>query len=83
MFFIGNGLTGDTAAGDLGGQVQQFVVPAGATRLFLGTSDGYEWNNNGGAFNVTVAAVPEAAAVLMGLSGVLTVLLAGRRRRGI
>jgi len=35
-FFIGDGLTGTGS-----GSPQTFVVPAGATRLFLGTSDGF------------------------------------------
>lgn len=53
-FFIGDGLTGNGT-----GAVQTFVVPAGATRLFLGTSDGFGWFNNSGSFAVTVtAAVP-------------------------
>jgi Putative Flp pilus-assembly TadE/G-like len=47
IFFIGDGRTSD-------GQVQQFIPPAGATRLFLATWDGYEWNNNVGSFNATV-----------------------------
>jgi hypothetical protein len=29
-------------------------VPAGAARLFLGSMDGYDWNNNFGAFAVTI-----------------------------
>ncbi|MGE5172089.1 MAG: hypothetical protein ACM3JC_17135 [Rudaea sp.] len=49
-FFIGDGLTGTGT-----GSVQTFVVPAGATRLFLGTSDGFGWFNNSGSFSVTVA----------------------------
>jgi hypothetical protein len=49
-FFIGDGLTGTGS-----GTVQTFVVPAGATRLFLGTSDGFGWANNSGAFTVTPA----------------------------
>lgn len=63
-FFIGNGLTAGLV-------VQQFIIPAGATRLFLGPMDGYEWNNNTGGFRVTVdeAAVPEPATCsLMGLA---------------
>ena len=47
MFFIGDGRNSD-------GVVQQFIPPAGATRLYLGTWDGYEWNNNIGSFSVTV-----------------------------
>jgi hypothetical protein len=47
-FFIGDGRTGTGS-----GTVQTFVVPAGATRLFLGTSDGFGWFNNTGSFTVT------------------------------
>ncbi len=49
IFFIGDGLTG---TGD--GTRQLFVVPAGATRLFLGTSDGFGWFNNTGEFSVSI-----------------------------
>lgn len=48
VFFIGDGVT-DSAIS------QRFVVPAGATRLFLGPMDGYEWNNNDGSFEVDVS----------------------------
>jgi hypothetical protein len=61
-FFIGDGLTGTGS-----GATQSFVIPAGATRLFLGTSDGVGWFNNSGSFAVTVTAVaapPPAAAPL-------------------
>jgi len=50
-FFIGDGRTGNGT-----GTVQTFVVPAGATQLFLGTSDGFGWFNNSGSFAVTVTA---------------------------
>lgn len=50
VFFIGDGLTGTGS-----GSAQTFVVPAGATRLFLGVSDGVGWFNNSGSFSVTVA----------------------------
>ena len=46
VFFIGDGRRDN-------GAVQQFVVPAGATRLFIGTMDQYEWNNNVGSYTVT------------------------------
>lgn len=46
-FFIGDGRTS-------GGVIQKFTVPVGATRLFIGTMDRYEWNNNNGSFDVTV-----------------------------
>jgi hypothetical protein len=47
VFFIGNGLTS-------GSVVQGFVVPSGATRLFLGTLDGSGWYNNTGSFSMTI-----------------------------
>lgn len=46
-FFIGDGLRED------GATVQVFIVPAGATRLFLGVCDGFGWNNNVGSFQCT------------------------------
>ena len=53
VFFIGDGLTGNGT-----GAVQSFIVPAGATRLFLGTEDGFGWFNNSGSFSVTITATP-------------------------
>ena len=50
VFFIGDGLTGNGT-----GTAQTFVVPAGATALYLGTSDGFGWSNNTGSFAVTIA----------------------------
>jgi hypothetical protein len=44
-FYIGDGKTSS-------GSVQTFVVPASATRFYLGIMDGYEWNNNVGSFSV-------------------------------
>lgn len=46
VFFIGDGRRSS-------GEVQRFVVPQGATRMFLGTMDGWEWSNNTGGFNVS------------------------------
>jgi hypothetical protein len=66
VFFIGDGLTGRGS-----GNAQKFIVPAGATRLFLGTTDGIGWLTNFGAFGVQVSgggggggAAAIAAAVL-------------------
>jgi hypothetical protein len=53
VFFIGRGTTPS-------GEVRRYVIPTGATRLFLGTMDGYEWNNNSGAFSV-IATVERTA----------------------
>jgi Flp pilus assembly protein TadG len=40
IFFIGDGLNNDKNVR------QQFIVPQGATRLYIATWDHYEWNNN-------------------------------------
>ena len=50
-FYIGTGMTS-------GGVVQKFVVPAGATRLFLANWDGYQWWNDTGSFSGNVAVTP-------------------------
>ena len=71
VFFIGDGLTGTGS-----GATQEFFIPAGATRLFLGTMDGFEWSNNLGSFDVTV---PEPSALLLFPFG-LTVMGLIRRR---
>jgi hypothetical protein len=47
-FFIGDGLRVE------GITLQEFEVPAGATRLFLGVADPDAWASNGGAFDATV-----------------------------
>jgi Concanavalin A-like lectin/glucanases superfamily len=58
-FFIGDGLTGDGS-----GSVQQFMVPAGATRLFLGFADACSYHgppscygDNLGSFTATFTIV--------------------------
>lgn len=48
IFFIGDGKTSS-------GAQQKIFIPEHASRLFLGTMDGVEWNNNNGAFNVTIS----------------------------
>ena len=57
VFFIGDGLTGTGT-----GAVQNFIVPTGATRLFLAPFDSTT-NNNIGSFSVTVQAVPEPSTI--------------------
>jgi hypothetical protein len=47
IFFIGDGKNS-------AGARQQFIVPKGATRLYLATWDFYEWNNNFGSRNIRV-----------------------------
>lgn len=48
VFYLGNGQTST-------GVQQQIVVPAGATRFFLGTMDGWEWSNNVGGYTATIS----------------------------
>jgi hypothetical protein len=48
VFFIGSGRNGR-------GVPRRYLVPAKATRLYLGVMDGYEWNNNSGSFTVSVS----------------------------
>jgi Flp pilus assembly protein TadG len=50
VFFIGAGVNSD-------GELQQFTIPQGATRLFLCTMDAYQWNNNVGSYSTTVVTV--------------------------
>jgi hypothetical protein len=72
VFFMGDGLTSGNIA-------QTIIAPVGATRLFLGTMDGYGWANNSGSFDVTLEAVPEPTTLLFLGSSLLG--LFGFRRR--
>lgn len=47
-FFIGNGYRAD------GVTLQNFVVPTGATRLYIGVMDGQQWSDNSGSLSTTV-----------------------------
>jgi hypothetical protein len=80
VFFIGDGLTSTSS-------VQQFIVPTGTTRLFLGTMDGFGWFNNSGSFNVTVngpgaetTPVPLPAGFLLLLTGLAGFGVARKRK---
>lgn len=74
VFFIGDGLTGTGA-----GTQQRFVIPAGATRLFLASSDGVGASyNNFGAFAVVVndaLAAPSGSAAIPAASPLMLVLI--------
>lgn len=75
-FFIGDGLTGRGT-----GDIQQFLIPTQATRLYLGTADGYGWNNNGGLLLVSVSAVPTPASAWVMVAGLaLFGVMASRKR---
>jgi Flp pilus assembly protein TadG len=56
VFFLGDGLRDN-------GEPQQIVVPPGATRMFIGTMDGYEWNNNVGGFEITAISALKVSTV--------------------
>ena len=57
VFFIGDGLNSAGAA-------QQFIVPVGASRLFLGTLDRDGYYNNLGSFTVEVHGTPTLGIVM-------------------
>jgi hypothetical protein len=89
LFFIGDGLTGTGS-----GQLQQFLVPADATRLFLGFADGAffrgaeTYGDNSGSLSViyqiqsAATATPEPSAVWLFLlaSAVLSIVVATKER---
>ena len=78
VFYIGNGLTSDSLP-------QNVIVPIGATRLYLGTMDGFGWDGNTGEFSVTVSAVPEPETYTMLLAGLGLVAFAvrGTQSKGV
>ena len=73
VFFMGDGLTDGAVA-------QTIVAPFGATRLYLGTMDGYGWANNIGSFDVTIAPVPEPSTLLLLGSGLIGLAGYGRKK---
>jgi len=66
------------------GSVQSLVVPAGATRMFLGTVDGFGWYNNVGAFDVSLSnvtgAVPDGGSAMAMLGLAFGVMGLARRK---
>ena len=64
----------------IGAGLLDIMVPVGATRLYLGLQDGYEWTNNAGSVRVVVDAVPEPTTVLLLGLGLAGLGLARRQR---
>jgi hypothetical protein len=80
-FFIGDGLATIKKGNKTSTLTQTFVAPTGATRLFLGTMDAYEWNNNSGQFYVDMTVVPEPATYAALLGAATLGFVAVRRYR--
>jgi hypothetical protein len=64
----------------IGSSLENIVIPFGATRLYLGLHNGYEWTNNSGAMTVTLTPIPAPGAILLGAIGVGLVGWLKRRR---
>jgi len=77
-FFIGAGL-------DSASILQQFIAPAGATRLFFGPMDEYNWSDNTGSFQITAVDITAIGTSLPEPASLSVLALCGlsllRRRR--
>ena len=84
VFFVGDGL-------DANGAIQNFNVPSGATRLYLGFADSWNgssitglpgnYSDNGGTLSVTITAIPEPTTVALWLAFGAGAIAVIRRRR--
>jgi hypothetical protein len=79
VFFIGDGLTGTGT-----GTVQQFIAPSGATRLFLGFADGFDFSGYAttygddiGSLDVTYTVTTTPAPASFTMAGIGVACLMG------
>lgn len=56
VFFVGDGRRSN-------GEAQQIIVPAGATRLFIGNMDAWQWNDNSGGYTANINSVTKVVTV--------------------
>lgn len=85
VFFVGDGLTGTGS-----GQIQNFLIPSTADRLYLGFADSFDsvpsyYGDDVGSLTATFsitssAATPESSSILLVCGGLLVGLSCFRRR---
>jgi len=72
VFFVGDGLTGTGS-----GSIQQFVVPTGATRLFLGFADALNFAGEAGMYSDNFGSLDVNLQILAPEPGTLTLFVLG------
>ncbi len=72
VFFVGDGLTGTGS-----GAIQQFIVPTGATRLFLGFADALDFNGQAGSYSDNSGSLNVNLQILTPEPGTLTFFILG------